>query len=161
MARSRDPGGSEPLAAFRDVTQVRQLLALAAATSFCVPEIFMSLDRSNVPSDSLSQTILAPEALQMERIVSPPLPTFDNTSDPVLGPGRPPPPEKPLRSGEQNTEGGGAPGTPAARGGTRGTLGSAPRPPHGDRDRHWPGWLQASSLADPQRARLPLRQERS
>lgn len=58
---------------------VCQLLALAAATSFCVPEIFMSLDNSNVPSDSLSQVILAPEALQIERIVSPPLPTLNNT----------------------------------------------------------------------------------
>lgn len=96
MASWPDPGWNERLSSFFDVIQVRQLLALAAATSFCVPEIFISLDSSSVPSDSLSQVILAPEALQMERIVSPPRPTFNDTSDRVLGPGWPPPPEKPL-----------------------------------------------------------------
>lgn len=130
------------------MTQFRRLLALAAATSFCVPEIFISLDSSNVPSDSLSQVILAPEALQMERIVSPPLPTFNNTADPVwvlaglrhqrnhcvriyeewranL--------RRERRYGDpRRTEGRAGPRTPPAWRGLR----------------HWPGWLRATSLSD-------------
>lgn len=78
VARYFDPGWNEGFFSFLEMIQVYQLLALAAVTSFCVPEIFISLDSSNVPSDSLSQVILAPEALQIERIVSPPLPTLNN-----------------------------------------------------------------------------------
>ena len=74
-----DLGWSKVFFSLLDTIQIYQLLALAAATSFCVPEIFISLDSSNVPSDSLSQVTLAPEALQIERIVSPPLPALHNT----------------------------------------------------------------------------------
>lgn len=74
-----ESGWSKRFFSFLDTIQISQLLALAAATSFCVPEIFISLDSSSVPSDSLSQVILAPEALQIERIVSPPLPALNNT----------------------------------------------------------------------------------
>lgn len=93
VARKFDPGQiwlrNKEFFSSLDTTQVYQLLALAAATSFCVPEIFISLESSNVPSDSLSQVILAPEALQIERIVSPPLPTLNNNKILSFRPGQP------------------------------------------------------------------------